>query len=74
MQVAILTGFPCHIDHAPPTETDGPSGALAIARALLGLGKRVRLLIDEVRASIGIVPNDKRCIRLQINHTYTPHT
>lgn len=36
------------VEHTPPTETDGPSGALAIARACLGLGQGVRLLIEEV--------------------------
>ncbi len=30
--VVIITGFPCLIDQSPPTETDGPLGALAIAR------------------------------------------
>ena len=49
-QVAVLTGFPCMVEHTPPTETDGPPGALAVARACLGLGKSVRLLIDEVSA------------------------
>ena len=32
--VAILTGYPCCLAD-PPTETDGPLGALAIARALV---------------------------------------
>lgn len=48
-QIAILTGFPCLIEHTPPTETDGPPGALAIARACMWLGKEVHLLVDEVR-------------------------
>lgn len=30
--VVIITGFSCLIEHTPPTETDGPLGALAIAR------------------------------------------
>lgn len=33
--MAIITGFPCLIDFTPPTETDGPLGAVAIARAFL---------------------------------------
>lgn len=50
--VAILTGFPCMLDHTPPTETDGPPGALAIARACIGLGKPCVLLIDECNAAV----------------------
>ena len=34
--VAILSGYPCCLAD-PPTETDGPPGALAIARALVHL-------------------------------------
>jgi hypothetical protein len=49
-QVAILTGFPCLLEHDPPTETDGPLGAFAIARALLALGKHVYVLTDECNA------------------------
>jgi hypothetical protein len=30
--IVIITGFPCMLDYSPPTETDGPLGALAIAR------------------------------------------
>lgn len=40
-KVAIITGFPCMLDHSPPTETDGPLGALAIARACLYAGQEV---------------------------------
>lgn len=32
---ALITGFPCLIDCNPPTETDGPLGAVAIARSFL---------------------------------------
>ncbi|EKX38682.1 hypothetical protein GUITHDRAFT_115230 [Guillardia theta CCMP2712] len=45
--VAILTGYPC-CSSSPPTETDGPPGALAIARALMRMGKRVMLMTDEI--------------------------
>ena len=34
--VTVLTGFPCNMDYTPATETDGPPGAVAIARAVLG--------------------------------------
>ena len=33
--VLVVTGFPCLLEFSPPTETDGPLGAVAIARALL---------------------------------------
>jgi hypothetical protein len=54
--VAILTGF--FIPHGDPAaaETDGPPGAVTLARVLAGLGREVLLLTDEpcegaVRAS-----------------------
>lgn len=50
--VAILTGFPCLLDYTPPTETDGPLGALALAKALLLLGKKVELLTDECNEEV----------------------
>ncbi|HEX7378661.1 MAG TPA: glutamate cyclase domain-containing protein, partial [Pirellulales bacterium] len=44
--VAIVTGF-CVADLDPPmAETDGPPGALYLARALLALGKKVALVSD----------------------------
>lgn len=51
-RVAIISGFPCMLDHEPPTETDGPLGALAIARACLALGKSVVLLTDECNEEV----------------------
>jgi len=36
--VIILSGFPCCVQHSPPTETDGPPGSAAIARAAVALG------------------------------------
>jgi hypothetical protein len=45
--IAIITGFPCLVDCSPPTETDGPLGAVAIADILLKLGKNVHILTDE---------------------------
>lgn len=35
--VVVLSGFPCCVDEDPPTETDGPPGACAIAQAALAL-------------------------------------
>ncbi|HWC90939.1 MAG TPA: glutamate cyclase domain-containing protein, partial [Pirellulales bacterium] len=44
--VAIVTGF-CTLSADPPAdETDGPPGALYLARALLALGVRVQLISD----------------------------
>eukprot|EP01036_Dinobryon_divergens_P030966 gene30966-40295_t len=50
--VAIITGFPCMIDYVPPTETDGPLGALSLARTLLYLGKDVVILTDECNEEV----------------------
>lgn len=50
--VAIITGFPCLLAHTPPTETDGPLGALAIAKAMLALGKEVTVLTDECNEEV----------------------
>ena len=44
--IAIVTGYPC-CPGSPPTETDGPPGAIATARALVALGHRVTILTDE---------------------------
>ena len=51
-KVAIITGFPCMIDYDPPTETDGPLGALAIAKCLLMLGKDVVVATDECNEEV----------------------
>lgn len=51
-KIVILTGFPCMLDYNPPTETDGPLGALAIARACLAIGKQVILLTDECNEEV----------------------
>lgn len=50
--VVIITGFPCMLDHTPPTETDGPLGALALAKTLLHLGKEVSVLTDECNEEV----------------------
>ena len=61
-RVTILTGFPClqrdrdgeSSSNLPPTETDGPSGAIAICRALLRLDNVNEIVIatDECNASV----------------------
>ena len=50
--VGIITGFPCLLDFSPPTETDGPLGAIAIARSLIVLGKRVTILTDQCNEEV----------------------
>ncbi|XP_068607940.1 D-glutamate cyclase, mitochondrial-like [Brachionichthys hirsutus] len=45
--VAITTGFPAHVKHSPPDETDGLPGAIAMATMLLSLGKRVTMITDK---------------------------
>jgi len=50
--VAIISGFPCMLQHEPPTETDGPLGCMAIARTLLALGKRVIVMTDECNEEV----------------------
>lgn len=42
--VAIVTGFPINVGHDPPDETDGPPGALSMAKAFQALGKKVTLV------------------------------
>ena len=57
-RVGIITGFPCLITEAgevrfdSPQETDGPPGAVAIAKALLAQGTEVVILTDDVNASV----------------------
>ena len=46
----ITTGFPTHFNHEPPEETDGPSGAIALAACLQALEKAVSVIVD-LRAS-----------------------
>lgn len=45
--IIILSGFPCCVDDTPPTETDGPPGAFAIARAGVALGHKVVVATDQ---------------------------
>lgn len=46
-RIVIITGFPCMMSYTPPTETDGPLGALCIARSALAIDKEVLILTDE---------------------------
>ena len=57
-RVGIITGFPCLITEEgevrfdSPQETDGPPGAVAIAKALLAQGTEVVILTDDANASV----------------------
>lgn len=57
-RVGIVTGFPCLITEESevrfdsPQETDGPPGAVAIAKALLAQGTEVVILTDDVNAGV----------------------
>ena len=62
--VAVLTGYPC-CPGSPPTETDGPLGAIATARALAALGKRATILTDsinEVSLTVSMRCHVSRCL------------
>ena len=48
----IMTGFPCLLQNDPPTETDGPLGTLCLARTLVALGKKVRIVTDECNEDV----------------------
>jgi hypothetical protein len=60
--VAIVTGF-CIVDASPPAaETDGPPGALFLARALNAVGVRVSLISD--RFGLPLLAAGRRVLRL----------
>jgi hypothetical protein len=50
-KVVIVTGFYVPVGDPPATETDGPPGALALAKGLKHLGMEVSLLSDEYTLS-----------------------
>jgi hypothetical protein len=50
-KVVIITGFYVPVGDPPATETDGPPGALALAKGLKYLGMEVSLLSDEYSLS-----------------------
>mmetsp|Transcript_30206 Transcript_30206/g.46211 ORF Transcript_30206/g.46211 Transcript_30206/m.46211 type:complete len:333 (-) Transcript_30206:1662-2660(-) len=57
--ILILSGFPCCVDQSPPTETDGPPGAIAIAQAALALGMNVALVTDDCNEIVFRAAGDK---------------
>lgn len=50
--VLLLSGFPCLVNHDPPTETDGPNGTFALAYCALALGYRCVVVTDECNARV----------------------
>jgi len=50
--VVVLSGFPCCVNESPPTETDGPPGAISIARTALALDYSVLLVTDECNLTV----------------------
>lgn len=51
-RVILLSGFPCCVEFDPPTETDGPPGAMAIAKCCIALGYGVTLVTDECNKKV----------------------
>ncbi len=51
-QIVILSGFPCCVQHTPPTETDGPPGTAALAQTSLALGCRTTVVTDECNEAV----------------------
>eukprot|EP00978_Attheya_sp_CCMP212_P031838 scaffold121875_cov69-Attheya_sp.AAC.1 len=50
--VLVVSGFPCCVQHDPPTETDGPPGTMAICKAALALGYRVKVITDDCNRAV----------------------
>jgi len=52
--VVLVTGFPCLMQHDIPTETDGPSGTVAICRALtrMDMSKKVVIVTDDCNKTV----------------------
>lgn len=50
--VLVTTGFPTHVNHEPPEETDGPPGAIALATFLQALGKETSMVVDQRALSL----------------------
>ena len=50
--IVLLTGFPCHMDQTIPTETDGPPGTLALARACTTMGHKTTIVTEDYNRPI----------------------
>jgi len=71
--VVVLSGFPCCVTHSPPTETDGPPGTFAIARAAAALGHEVIVVTDSCNEKVFaaalsdlVLPSNSGSVSLQI--------
>ncbi len=81
-KVVIITGFYVPVGDPPATETDGPPGALALARGLRYLGLEVSLLSDEyslsaLKAGLKIMDLPKKEIPIHcfpLEHSDRDHT
>lgn len=51
-EVVVLSGFPCCVNETPPTETDGPPGTFAIARAAAALGYQVTVTTESCNEAV----------------------
>ncbi|GAX13147.1 hypothetical protein FisN_17Hh076 [Fistulifera solaris] len=50
--VVILSGFPCCVQHTPPTETDGPPGTAALAQTALALSCQTTVVTDKCNEDV----------------------
>jgi D-glutamate cyclase len=50
--VIVLSGFPCCVNESPPSETDGPPGTFAIARAAAALGHHVIVVTETCNGAV----------------------
>ncbi len=50
--VIVLSGFPCCVNESPPSETDGPPGTFAIARAVSALGHNVIVVTESCNEAV----------------------
>ncbi len=81
-KVVIITGFYVPVGDPPATETDGPPGALALAKGLKHLGMEVSLLSDEFSLSalkaglkvLGLPEKEVPIICFPLEHSDRDHT
>jgi len=67
--IILISGFPCCVNNVPPTETDGPPGAIAIAKCATALGLNVTLVTDECNELVfkeAIGDDMEKMIKLEI--------
>lgn len=64
--ILLLSGFPCCVKETPPTETDGPPGTVALARAAVALGyDQVVLVTDDCNRDVfaAALAGDECCLK-----------